>query len=177
LLSGYNWEQLQAAIDELYDAKLPRAAAVAQLARSLGLRLREAVLGDIPRWLRERDERGAIDVREGRKGGRGRDVARWVLVDGPADCALDNANTIGRELDCGNNLLKPSETYDDFVNDGEIHSARAILHRHGIEGYHDRRAAWACDRYPSSLTAPRPWSRSVYRPTSSPRGRLRPSRP
>jgi hypothetical protein len=104
--------------------------------RSLGLRLREAVLGDIPRWLRGHDERGAIDVREGRKGGRGRDVARRVPVDGAADYALDNADTIRRELGCGNNLLKPSETYDDFVNDGEIHRARAILHRHGIQGYH-----------------------------------------
>lgn len=147
LPTGYHWEQFQAAVDALYDANLPRAAAVAQLARSLGLRLREAVLGDIPRWLKERDERGEIDVREGTKGGRGKEVARWVPVDGAGDCALDNTDAVRRELGCGSNLLRPHETYDGFVNDGEIHRARAILHRHGIEGYHDLRAAWACDRY------------------------------
>ncbi len=148
LPSGYDWDRFQSAVDALYDADLPRAAAVAQLARSLGLRLREAVLGDIPRWLRERDAHGKIDVREGTKGGRGKEVARWVpVVDGAGDCALENADSTRRELGCENNLLKPHETYDSFVNDGEIHRARAILHRHGIKGYHDLRAAWACDRY------------------------------
>lgn len=147
LPSGYDWDRFQSAVNALYDANLPRAAAVAQLARSLGLRLREAVLGDLPRWLRERDELGKIDVREGTKGGRGKEVARWVPVDGAGDCALDNADSTRRELGCKNNLLKPHETYDGFVNDGEIHRARAILHRHGIKGYHDLRAAWACDRY------------------------------
>jgi hypothetical protein len=156
LPTGYDWDQFQSAILALEDAGLLRASAVAQLARSLGLRLREAVLGDIPRWLRERDERGAIDVREGTKGGRGKEVARWVPVDGAADCALENADTIRRELGCGNNLLKPSETYDDFVNDGEIHKARAILHRHGIAGYHDLRAAWACDRFRELADRPAP---------------------
>ncbi|AUM01335.1 hypothetical protein B4966_15100 [Rhodocyclaceae bacterium] len=147
LPTGYDWDRFQSAVDALYDVDLPRAAAVAQLARSLGLRLREAVLGNIPRWLRERDERGEIDVREGTKGGRGKEVARWVPVDGAGDCALENADSTRRELGCGNNLLKPHETYDSFVNDGEIHRARVILHRHGIKGYHDLRAAWACDRY------------------------------
>ena len=147
LPAGYDWEQFQTAVDALYAANMPRAAAVAQLARSLGLRLREAVLGDIPRWLRERDALGKIDVREGTKGGRGKEVARWVPVDAAADCALKNADSTRREQGCGNNLLKPHETYDSFVNDGEIHKARAILHRHGIKGYHELRAAWACDRY------------------------------
>jgi len=147
LPTGYDWEQFQLAVNALGQAGLPRAAAVAQLCRTLGLRLREAVLGDIPRWLREREERGEIDVREGTKGGRGKEVARWVPVDGAAECALDYADMIRREQGCGSNMLKAHESYDDFVNDGEIHKARAILHRHGIKGYHDLRAAWACDRY------------------------------
>jgi hypothetical protein len=147
LPSGYDWEQFESAVDALEKANLLRACAVARLCRTLGLRLREAVLGDIPRWLRERDERGEIDVREGTKGGRGKEVARWVPVDGAGDYALDYADLIRLDLDCGTNLLKPHESYDSLVNDGEIHKARAILHRHGIKGYHDLRAAWACDRY------------------------------
>jgi len=147
LPTGYDWEQFQTAVDALEKAVLPRAAAVAQLCRTLGLRLREAVLGDIPRWLREREERGEIDVREGTKGGRGKEVARWVPVDTAAEIALDYADEIRREQGCGSNLLKTHESYDGFVNDGEIHKARAILHRHGIKGFHDLRAAWACDRY------------------------------
>lgn len=50
---GYDWDQFQTALEALRNADMFRAASVAELARSFGMRLREAVLGDIPRWLRE----------------------------------------------------------------------------------------------------------------------------
>jgi hypothetical protein len=56
----------------------------------------------------------------------------------------------------GQNLLRPDETFDDLVNDGEVHRARKVLHEFGIKGYHELRAAWACERYEemSGATAP-----------------------
>lgn len=153
---GYNWDQFTAALDALRDANMLRAASVAELARSFGMRLREAVLGDIPRWLRESAQTGKIDIREGTKGGRGKEVARWVPVDGAGDCALENANTTRQTLGRGNNLLRPGESFDELVNRGEIHRARVILHRHGIKGYHHLRAAWACDRYMALSDSPAP---------------------
>jgi hypothetical protein len=56
----------------------------------------------------------------------------------------------------GQNLLRPDESFDDLVNDGEVHRARKILHEFGIKGYHELRAAWACERYEemSGATAP-----------------------
>ena len=47
----------------------------------------------------------------------------------------------------GQNLLRSDETFDDLVNAGEVHRARKILHEFGIKGYHELRAAWACERY------------------------------
>ena len=153
---GYDWDQFQTALEALRNADMFRAASVAELARSFGMRLREAVLGDIPRWCRESAQKGKIDIREGTKGGRGKEVARWVPVDGAGDCALENADTTRQTLGCGNNLLRPGESFDELVNRGEIHRARVILHRHGIKGYHHLRAAWACDRYMDLSNYPAP---------------------
>lgn len=116
------------------------------LSRSFGVRLREAVLANLTDWLRQAREHGQIDVREGTKGGRGKEVARWVPVNERGLIALEEAIVVKRQL-CSQNLLRPEESFNDLVNNGEIHRARKILHEHGIKGYHELRAAWACDRY------------------------------
>lgn len=99
---------------------------------------------------------GKIDIREGTKGGRGKEVARWVPVDGAGECALENADTTRQTLGCGNNLLRPGESFDEVVNRGELHRARVTLRRHKIKGYHALRAAWACDRYMELAGCPVP---------------------
>ncbi len=69
--------------------------------------------------------------------------------------ALREAANVRSQLG-GQNLLRADETFDDLVNDGEVHRARKILHDFGIKGYHELRAAWACERYEeiSGATAP-----------------------
>lgn len=45
---GQDWVQLKQIVDALYDGGQFRAAAIVQLARATGMRLREAVLADLP---------------------------------------------------------------------------------------------------------------------------------
>ena len=104
----------------------------------------------------EARERGAIDIREGTKGGRGKEVERWVPVGEKGVATLDLAIRISAELGCDRNLLKPDESFNDLVNNGEIHQARRHLQEFGIKGYHELRAAWACERYLQEAGCPAP---------------------
>lgn len=152
---GMDWADIDRLVVRLRQKNLQRAAVIVLLCRSFGIRLREAVLANLTDWQRQARERGQIDVREGTKGGRGKEVERWVPVNERGQVALREAVQVRNQLG-GQNLLKPDETFDDLVNDGEVHRARKILHEFGIKGYHELRAAWACERYEemSGETAP-----------------------
>ena len=143
---GMDWIEIDHLVACLRQKNLHRAAIIVLLCRSFGIRLREAILANPGDWLRQARERGQIDIREGTKGGRGKEVERWIPVSERGLRALRDAIHVGNQLG-GRNLLRPDETFDDLVNDGEIHRARNTLHEFGIKGYHELRAAWACERY------------------------------
>ena len=48
--------------------------------------------------------------------------------------------------DGSRNLLAPNESYLDFQR-GIVRPARDILHTHNLKGFHELRAAYACERY------------------------------
>lgn len=152
---GMDWADIDRLVARLRTKNLQRAAVIVLLCRSFGIRLREAVLANLADWQRQARERGQIDIREGTKGGRGKEVERWVPVSERGKVALREAIQVRSQLG-GQNLLKPDENFDDLVNDGEVHRARKSLHEFGIKGYHELRAAWACERYEemSGATAP-----------------------
>lgn len=152
---GMDWTDIDQLVVHLRQKNLQRAAVIVLLCRSFGVRLREAILANYADWHRQARERGQIDIREGTKGGRGKEVERWVPVSERGRLALREAVHVRNQLG-GQNLLKPDETFNDLVNDGEVHRARKILHEFGIKGYHELRAAWACERYEeiSGATAP-----------------------
>jgi integrase len=152
---GMDWAGIDRLVAGLSQKKLQRAAVIVMLCRSFGIRLREAILANPADWQRQARERGQIDIREGTKGGRGKEVERWVPVSERGRVALREAIQVRNQLG-GQNLLRPDETFDNLVNDGEVHRARKILHEFGIKGYHELRAAWACERYEeiSGATAP-----------------------
>lgn len=154
--NGMDWQTVEALAIRLRRLKYRQAAAVILLARTFGVRLREAILGDLRLWLKQARERGAIDIREGTKGGRGKEVERWVPVGEKGLATLDLALRISAELGCDHNLLKPDESFNDLVNNGEIHRARRHLQEFGIKGYHELRAAWACERYLQEAGCPAP---------------------
>lgn len=152
---GMDWVGIDRLVACLRRKNLHRAAVIVLLCRSFGIRLREAILANYAEWHRQAKERGQIDVRDGTKGGRGKEVERWVPVSERGRVALREAIQVRSRLG-GQNLLRSDENFDDLVNDGEVHRARKILHEFGIKGYHELRAAWACERYQeiSGATAP-----------------------
>ena len=76
---GMLYEQLDPLIEELTKLDFPRVAAIILLARAAGMRLREAILANLPRLTREAMSLGEINIQDGCKGGRsGAFAPRWV---------------------------------------------------------------------------------------------------
>lgn len=123
----------------------PRAAAILLLARATGMRLREAVLADLIRLNREANQLGRINIQEGTKGGRrGATASRWIEVDEhilEALCYAKQITPYGSR-----NLIASTETYISFQRD-TIRPSRQILKLHNLKGFHELRAAYACERY------------------------------
>lgn len=122
-----------------------RVSAIVLLARETGMRLREAILADLPRLQREARQLGKINIQDGTKGGRsGASAPRWIAVTDQVRGALDRASEASPNG--SRNLLTPDESYKDFLQT-IVRPARDILHEHGLKGFHELRAAYACERY------------------------------
>ena len=106
------------------------------------MRSEEASKADLNRLSKEASTLGKINVQEGAKGGR--DAPRWVPVTPNGRAALQAA--INARPEGSRNLLAPGETYRAW-REGELRAGRDLLHGHGARGFHDARAAYACERY------------------------------
>ena len=147
-------DQVKRIVDVLCEHQQPRAAAIAQLARATGMRLRETILADLPRLQREAEQLGKINIQEGTKGGRsGASAPRWIRVDDHIRDALRFVEQVSP--DGSRNLLAPNESYLDFQQ-GIVRPAREILHTHNLKGFHELRAAFACERYEQITQHPAP---------------------
>ncbi|MFJ5190165.1 integrase domain-containing protein [Pseudomonas fulva] len=142
---GQDREQVKQIVDALCNRHQLRAAAIVLLARAAGMRLREAILADLPRLSREANELGRINIQDGTKGGRaGASAPRWIGVNVQVREALRFAwqvSPVGSR-----NLIAPHESYLIFLQK-IIRPARDILHAHNLKGLHELRAAYACERY------------------------------
>ena len=142
---GQDREHVKRVVDVLCGHQQSRAAAMAQLARATGMRLREAILADLPRLQREAKQLGRINIQDGTKGGRsGVSAPRWITVDEHIRDALAFALQVSP--DGSRNLLALHESYRDFQQ-RSVRPAREILHTHNLKGFHELRAAFACERY------------------------------
>lgn len=151
---GQDREHVKRIIDVLCEHQMPRAAAITQLARATGMRLREAILADLPRLKREAEQYGKINIQDGTKGGRsGATAPRWIMVDDHIREALRYAEQVSPEG--SRNLLAPNEQYLDFQQ-RIIRPTREILHQHNLKGFHELRAAYACERYEQITHHPAP---------------------
>lgn len=132
-------------VDALCRNHQQRAPAIVLLARATGMRLREAILADLPRLSREANDLGRINIQNGTKGGRaGASAPRRIAVDDHIRGALGYAQQLSPAG--SRNLIEPHESYLNFLRE-IIRPARDILHAHNLKGFHELRAAYACERY------------------------------
>ncbi|MBD0703271.1 integrase domain-containing protein [Pseudomonas sp. PSB1] len=151
---GQDREQVKRIVEALCEYQLPRAAAIMQLARATGMRLREAILADLPRLKHEAEQYGKINIQDGTKGGRsGASAPRWIREDDHIRDALRFAEKVSP--DDSRNLLAPNERYLDFLQ-GIVGPARDILYKNNLKGFHELRAAYACERYEQITHHPAP---------------------
>jgi hypothetical protein len=151
---GQDRVQVELIARALSDRQQSRVGAVVLLARETGMRLREAILADLPRLQREAQRLGKINIQEGTKGGRsGTSAPRWITVTDQVHAALDKASEASPKG--SRNLLAPDESYKDFLQT-VVRPARDLLHEHGLKGFHELRAAYACERYEQLTGFPAP---------------------
>ncbi|HCW0578217.1 TPA: integrase domain-containing protein [Pseudomonas aeruginosa] len=151
---GQDRKQVMQIVDALCHQHQQRAAAIVLLARATGMRLREAILADLPRLSREANDLGRINIQDGTKGGRaGASAPRWIAVDDHMRGALGFARQVSPAG--SRNLIAPHESYLSLFQD-IIRPARDILHAHNLKGFHELRAAYACERYEQITQHPAP---------------------
>ncbi|MCK9698667.1 integrase domain-containing protein [Pseudomonas syringae] len=151
---GQNRAQIELIALVLSQRGQERVAAIVHLARDTGMRLREAILADLPRLQREARQLDKINIQDGTKGGRsGASAPRWIAVTDQIRGALDRAWEASPSG--SRNLLAPNESYKEFMQ-SVVRPARDILHEHGLKGFHELRAAYACEHYEqlTGLNAP-----------------------
>lgn len=151
---GQDRHQVAAITHHLIEQDHIRTAAIVNLARESGMRLREAILADLPRLQREAKQFGRINIQDGTKGGRrGASVPRWAPVTDSLASALDLAHQASPKG--SRNLLAPGESYAQFIQK-IVRPARLILKQHSLKGFHELRAAYACERYQQLTHCPAP---------------------
>lgn len=145
LPQGQDREQVNQIVNALCSQHQLRTAAIVLLARATGMRLREAILADLPRPSREADDLGRINIQDGTKGGRaGASAPRWIAMDDHVRGALEFARQVSPPG--SRNLIAPHESYLNLLQE-TIRPARDILHTYNLKGFHELRAAYACERY------------------------------
>lgn len=142
---GQDHQQVRRVLEALGEQHHERVAAIVLLARTTGMRLREAILADLPRLHREAEDFGRINIQDGTKGGRsGASAPRWVVANEAVKAALQLACQASPPR--SRNLLARDESYAAFLQQTVL-PARDTLHEHGLKGFHELRAAYACERY------------------------------
>ena len=142
---GQDRQQVQRVLEALGEQQHERVAAIVLLARATGMRLREAILADLPRLHREAEHLGRINIQDGTKGGRsGASAPRWIVVNEEVKVALQLARKASPTG--SRNLLAQDESYAVFLQQTVL-PARGALHEQGLKGFHELRAAYACERY------------------------------
>ncbi len=141
--AGLDRQAVRQCADQLRQNGHERIASVVELARELGLRVREASMLDARSALRQAKKHGAVNITAGTKGGRGHHIDRWVPVSRIGiGCLVRAADAQGT----GRNLIPTELTWRQW-NTRVHHVWAAIRDDYSLKKLHDLRAAYACERY------------------------------
>lgn len=132
-------EPLSVALHALREAGDYRGAAVAELARELGLRSKEAALLNAHSALKEAQTKGHVSISSGTKGGRSREVP--ITSEKQLE-ALKNASSAQENARA---VMPSDKNWAQYRN--ELQNVRETLKENGFAGLHDLRSAYAADRY------------------------------
>lgn len=124
----------------------------AQLCRTFGLRFKEASLLNTKKALRQAERLGRINITQGTKGGRGKGVNRWVPVNQEQ---LELLREAAKLQGTAKNLIPPDKSYIQW-RDHAYYQWRSVNKDTDIKGFHDMRAAYACERYTELTGYPAP---------------------
>lgn len=133
------------------------AAAVMMLARAWGMRVREAILADLDRMMREIKRTGEAAILEGCKGGR-KSRDRTVRANEFRMEALRFAIEVRPKG--SKNLLSESDTVKRFLL-REINPCSLILKKAGVPSFQELRAGFAQDVYEEILEGPSPLKQPI----------------
>lgn len=134
--TGLDRTQLERGIAALSE----RGVAIAELARELGLRTKEASLLNAQAALREATSQGVVTISDGTKGGRVREIP---LTSERQFAVLERAATSQGDARA---VMPPNQNWKTWRENG-LREIRETLQQHGISRLHDLRSAYACDRY------------------------------
>lgn len=145
-------QALNVPTDQLRQNGQERVAVIAQLAREFGLRFKEASLLDANRAIRQANRLGRINITKGTKGGRGKGSDRWVPINTSNLAVLKQAAELQNNE---RNLIPPNMNYVQW-RDHAYNQWRSATKDTVINGFHDMRAAYACERYQAITGHPAP---------------------
>lgn len=139
-------------------------AILALLTRFLGLRFREASLFDAEKAQTQAERLGRVNITKGTKGGRGKTVNRWIPISGQVLEVIQGAANIQRQYSPNDqpknkNLIPANMTFKQWKDHCyyQWHQAnQPITKGEQILGFHDMRAAYACERYQHLTGHPAP---------------------
>ncbi len=149
---GMDRDKLRCAQKSLAERSELNVAAVSAIAREFGLRFREASLLDTRAALDQALQQGKINITEGTKGGRGREVDRWVPVSNYGIKLLTRVAEIQGDA---RNLIPITLNFRQW-RDHANSIWRSVSDENNLAGFHDLRAAYACDRYQQITGYPAP---------------------
>ncbi|MGC8553624.1 MAG: integrase domain-containing protein [Phycisphaerae bacterium] len=136
---GLDPERFAAARAALLAQENARGAALADLARHLGLRSKETALLDARKALQEAVQRGQITVILGTKGGQTRIVP--ITSQKQIEALREASKVQGRQY----NILPQQMSLKDWQK--PLEQIRDTIRDATGQGIHDLRAAYACERY------------------------------
>jgi hypothetical protein len=119
---------------------LERQAAVAQLAKDLGLRSKEGSLLNAKAALAQAETRGTVSISDGTKGGREREIQ--ITNDRQVE-SLRNAATAQGDARA---VMPADQNWKQWRENG-LREGREALQAASGGGYHELRSQYACERY------------------------------